>query len=51
MEPNLKPKLLLWRKKQCSSEKSQFMKLTGFWAAQALTKKDIVSRPLEIMTL
>ena len=51
MEPNLVHKLFLCRKEQCSTEKSQLMKLTGFWAAQALTKKDVVSRPLKIMML
>ena len=51
MEPNLAHKLFLWRKEQCSTEKSQFTKLTCFWVAQALTKKEIVSRPLTITTL
>ena len=50
-EPNLVHKLLSWRKEQCSTKKSQLMKLTGFWVAQALTEKDIVSRPLKIKML
>ena len=31
--------------------KSKFMKLTGLWAAQALTKKEVVSKPLKITML
>ena len=34
---------------QC--RKSQFMKLTGLWVAQALTKKDVVSKLLKIKML
>ena len=51
IKPNLMHKLVLWRKEHCSAEKSHLIKLTGFWAAKALTKKDVVSRPLKITTL
>ena len=31
--------------------KSRFMKLTSLWAAQTLTRKDVVSKPLKITML